>query len=158
MLFYGGKWFPFAGSLATGRPVGLATEIAQEVGQWESIWVSRRTFESRTFRARPIVKNILFHDKLNQNLNQRNQVLGPLDQSWRLHSPNAPEVTTQEAILYARLPRLESSLDAVNQDPASPSRLILRGAGGIPQGGWLEQEGYVRVFLPVTPGAARRPD
>jgi hypothetical protein len=101
-----------------------------------------------------IVKNILFNRHAmkshpNSREPQRNSSLRLLDQSWRRE-----HLTTDEVILYGRVPVLNGEAQKIGDDPGSPSRLWLnelRKAGRKWPGlsGTLRQETFVRVFIPV---------
>jgi hypothetical protein len=88
-----------------------------------------------------------------------NSGLRSLDQAWRIMPlvtvPTTPQMQYRaEAILVARVPSVADSAEAVTGGPASPSRLWL---GALPGGqsrrpaldGFLSQETYIRVFIPV---------
>jgi hypothetical protein len=103
-----------------------------------------------------VVKTILFYRDAMETMRQSSQqehdsALRDLDQSWRLRHQR------DEIILYGRVPRLQGEANTVAQDPGSPSRLWLN---ELPQSGqkWpglsgtLQQDTFVRVFIPVQAG------
>ncbi len=104
-----------------------------------------------------VVKTMLFYrDAMDTsragNANQtRDSVLRDLDESWRLRHQQ------DEIILYGRVPRLQGEASKIADDPGSPSRLWL---GEVPRSGqkWpglsgtLQQDTFVRVFIPVHSG------
>ncbi len=153
VLFYGGKWYPFEHPLVPGRPAKLTEQVSQDFSQWQGPFVSRRVFDAPTFQVAPIVNNLLFHEKLNQGRNRRDQVLRRLDESWRLRDPNARDAPMQEAILYGRLPRSHGPLTQAAGEPGLAGRLHVKARG--PVAGTRTQETFVRVFLPVPPLGAK---
>jgi hypothetical protein len=156
VLFYGGKWYTFADPLAPGRPAALAGQSGQDFIQWQNSFSLRRGTRAGVSSVTVMINNLLFHDKMSLAGNKRrDNTLRYLDQSWRLREPNARDVRIQEAILYARLGRIEGSAADVGKDPAAPSRLVLTESSS--KGANREapatvvQDTYVRVFLPVVP-------
>ncbi len=93
------------------------------------------------------LKKAMFHDA-SQNELLRNNTLRHLDQRWRLTKHS------DEAVLYFTLPARKGPAETINQAPETPSRLWL---GALPGAGkerpdlWgkLQQETYVRIFIPV---------
>jgi hypothetical protein len=91
--------------------------------------------------------------------NENNSGLRSLDQAWRITSlstvPTPPQMQYRsEAILVARTPSVADAAEAVTAGPASPSRLWLGALPGREQhrpaiDGYLAQETYVRVYIPV---------
>jgi hypothetical protein len=112
---------------------------------------------------RPIYKQmkaLLFYREYGGNEKElTNAGLRHLDQSWRLRMlPEYPVPTSpryrDEAILVARAPILADRAEAVTTHGVSPSRLWLgtlpENGGGRPSvAGYITQETYVRVFIPV---------
>jgi hypothetical protein len=103
------------------------------------------------------MKALMFY-RLDPQLTATNAGLRPLDQSWRLRPapvyplPKAPRYR-DEAVLVARTPMLTDRAEVVTEHGASPSRLWL---GRLPDGqerpelsGFITQETYLRVFIPV---------
>ena len=87
----------------------------------------------------------------------QNGSLRPLDQSWRLSDSNDSEV-----ILLFRLKRAKGPAGemATAPDSPSPTRVWLHGLPGRGNDkrddqGFIQQDTYVRVYLPVKPPGAR---
>jgi hypothetical protein len=155
-IFYGGKWHRFAGALSSKQKVELKNEIPPNFNEWAAPLVSRTHYDARQFDPGPVVKHILFHERLNTGGERRDNSLTRLDQSWRLREPTEREVLTKEAVLYARLPRLQGPAEEVSGKPSCPSKLWL---GELPASGQerpalagsMIQDTYIRVYLPVLP-------
>jgi hypothetical protein len=82
-----------------------------------------------------------------QNQPVRNNTLRYLDQSWRLVNHQG------EAMLFGYLNIDYGAAETVNQNAGTPTRLWLGQLPGSqyePLAGTLQQETYLRVFLPVT--------
>jgi hypothetical protein len=124
---------------------------------------SGRALNSRYANPRPVyqqIKPLLFYREYGGNEKEMtNAGLRRLDQSWRLRMlPEYPVPTNarfrDEAILVARAPILADRAETVTEHGVSPSRLWL---GAIPDAGadrpsvagYITQETYVRVFIPV---------
>ena len=116
-----------------------------------------------------LMKDLLFHAKT-ASAAKTNAGLRLFDQSWRLDGKNvvgvpgaAPPVFRDEIILVARTPTLADRADAVAQDPGCPTRLWI---DRLPDGnskppsepGYLTQETYVRVYIPVLHPKTDRAD
>jgi hypothetical protein len=112
---------------------------------------------------RPIYKQIkalmFYREYGGTEKEMTNAGLRHLDQSWRLRAlPEYPVPTSpryrDEAILVARAPVLADRAEAVTTNGVSPSQLWL---GALPESGgerpsvagYITQETYVRVFIPV---------
>jgi hypothetical protein len=79
----------------------------------------------------------------------RNNTLRQLDQSWRLVKHQ------DEAMLFGYIDFAYGDAEKINQDPGTPTRLWLGQLPGSGQkyeslAGTLQQETYLRVFLPVN--------
>jgi len=93
------------------------------------------------------VKSMMFYQAL-ENGGRRNNALRFLDQTWRARDDK------DEVMLVARLKTQRGAADAVSQMPESATRLWL---GALPAPGasrpeligQMQQETYVRVFIPV---------
>jgi hypothetical protein len=105
-----------------------------------------------------LVKSMLFY-RAYERPNSTNAGLRRLDETWRLRSvaehpfPVHPRYR-DEAVLVARTPMLSDLAEDVTNHPASPSRLWLgelpaAGRERPPLRGFLTQETYLRVFIPV---------
>lgn len=124
----------------TGRPVNAAFLQGRETYQ--------------------LLKPLLFF-RAAEKAGMTNAGLRRLDQSWRLHElpqyppPDRPHFR-DEAVLVARVPMLADEFAAVATDPASATRLWLGRLPGEgdwpPTAGYLTQETYLRVYLPVQTG------
>jgi hypothetical protein len=106
-----------------------------------------------TVPSSPLMKQILFYSATNDPGQARDTALRYLDQSWR---QNLKDV----AILYGRVATQDGPAEAVTQSAATPTRLWLgelpgTGASRPRLDGMLNQETYVRVFIPVPPAPAK---
>lgn len=104
------------------------------------------------------IKSMMFY-RANERVNSTNAGLRRLDETWRVRGvpeypiPDRPRFR-DEAIVVARTPMLSDVAEEVTKHPASPSRLWL---GELPAAdrerppleGFLTQETYLRVFIPV---------
>jgi hypothetical protein len=177
-LLYREKWYDL-GTLAAGesrRVEELFARAAKGQGRTLSQWFedsalapgapiapSGRALNVNFLAGRSahrLVKPILFN-KASGSPDLLNSGLRHLDQSWRvLAQPTHPageQRYRDEAILVARAPMLSDRAEAVTEHGASPSRLwlgALPGEGERPAlPGYLTQETYVRVYIPVQPAA-----
>jgi hypothetical protein len=123
-----------------------------------------RSNNPRTYIAQsrtPMVKELMFH-ALAGGATMNNSGLRPLDESWRLEEkkPATPDrardakTYRDEIVLTARASNVYDRAEAASQDPASATRLwIDRLPDGKskppPLAGYLEQETYIRVYIPV---------
>src|SRR5262249_23523491 len=114
-----------------------------------------------------IMPALLFHQRAGGLVAMRdgtrghvlNSGLRYLDQSWRIEAQPAADggVWLDEAVLVARTPLVPDRVEEVARSGAAPSRLWL---GALPgdrdtrpsASGYLNQESYVRAFLPVRRG------
>ncbi|MFO0843181.1 MAG: hypothetical protein U0797_12425 [Gemmataceae bacterium] len=105
-----------------------------------------------------VVKSLMFY-RANERAGSTNAGLRRLDQTWRLRSlpeypiPERPRYR-DEVVLVARTPMLSDAAEDVTSHPASPSQLWLgelpaAGRDRPPLKGFLTQETYLRVFIPV---------
>lgn len=103
------------------------------------------------------VFNLMFHDEaqgVNDTAAPRNATLRRLDQSWRFSPLHRDEV-----IVIGRLPMVrDAQAETLLTEPDSPSptKLWLKdlpgpGKAREPQQGTLQQETYVRIYVPVRP-------
>jgi hypothetical protein len=100
---------------------------------------------------------LLFHQQVSRRSELQNGGLRPLDQSWRLSEANDSEV-----ILLFKLRRAsKQDAEQLMSDPDSPSptRVWLHGLPGKdtkqPTDGVVQQDTYVRVYLPVKRSGAK---
>lgn len=97
-----------------------------------------------------IFKQISFFEADPKKAGMRNVTMRNLDVSWRLRLKN-------EAILFARIAPKSAAAEAITNDPLSSSKLWL---GKLPAAnetrpsllGTVNQETYIRVFIPIKGG------
>jgi hypothetical protein len=126
-------------------PARSAKDLAQWLGESGSVQQVRG--QPIVGSSQGILKHILFHDTGSTGDNMRNTSLHHLEQSWRAGRTN-------QVILFGRLAVIPATeAEQVTMDRRSPSRLWLGklpGPGARPElVGTLNQETYVRLFLPV---------
>lgn len=110
-------------------------------------WVPGSTPQKSAGPVLPSLQKAMFHDATLQEV-LRNNSVRHLDQKWRLTKH------ADEAVLFFRLPAQKAAAESVNRAPETPTRLWL---GELPNSGkerpnlWgtMQQETYVRIFLPV---------
>jgi hypothetical protein len=141
------EWFNDSSRLAPGIPIAP----------------TGRPLNSRYANPRPVyeeIKRLLFYREYGvADKEMTNAGLRRMDQSWRLRTlPEYPVPTNarfrDEAILVARAPVMADRAEAVTENGISPSRLWI---GAIPDtgadrpkvAGYVTQETYIRVFMPV---------
>jgi hypothetical protein len=181
-LFYHDRWYDL-GTLAAGesrRVEDLFARNAKGQGRELSAWFgdrglapgapvapSGRPLNANFLGGRSahrLIKPMLFH-KSSGRTDLLNSGLRHLDESWRVQVqptfPPGEQRFRHEAILVARTPLLSDRAEAVSEHGASPSRLWL---GRLPDEGerpalpgYLTQETYVRVYIPVQPAARPAP-
>jgi hypothetical protein len=142
-LYYAGKWYRFTMPLLPKLEVAV-TQSAREFDDW-LVPARKEPGRARAFDATRILQMILFQDRLNQGGNRRNNVFRTLDQSWRLHDTNAPAV--QEAILFARLPRVQGRLNEAAGHAGVSAALRLKASE--PVDAIVTHDTFIRVFIPV---------
>jgi hypothetical protein len=117
------------GASSQYRTVGSAASMLKKALFFEEVWVERQNKSEA------------------QNQPVRNNTLRYLDQSWRLVNHQG------EAMLFGYLNIDYGAAETVNQNAGTPTRLWLGQLPGSqyePLAGTLQQETYLRVFLPVT--------
>jgi hypothetical protein len=159
-LFYGNRVYPLP-DLLPGQPLKLVLDPRRvlDVSRWASsrqdpFRLSEGTeTEAETADLGWLLKRLL----VAEYLAQANHAFRYLDQSWRLHEPASREEQMREALLLARLPPLAGRYErfALPADPRCPTRLLLEpcsfsAAEALPAVR-LQQETWVRFFLPVRP-------
>ena len=102
-----------------------------------------------------LMKQALFYGESNQTTTL-NSGLHRLDQSWRFWKPNV-EQNRDEVILVARAGPLKGKAEELTAQGVAPTALWLdRLPGTVPQrpqlAGFLTQETYLRVYIPVARG------
>jgi len=122
----------------------------------------RRTSNTVDARGAPgaaplALYGLLFHDRaVGKVRSPQNASLRTIDQSWRLSDRNADEV-----ILLAKVRKVSEQPEEIMNAPggASPSKLWLKGLPGrdirTPLPGVLQQETYLRFYLPIKPSGAK---
>src|SRR5262249_7698062 len=70
------------GTLPAGKVQASATEKEQEVQGWAGLDAPKE--RGRTFEATPLLKEILFQEKVDIGVSNRNHALRGLDLSWRM--------------------------------------------------------------------------
>lgn len=182
---YKGKVYPFEKAVVPGLPVtlsittganGTKTEQMEEVFKNDVKFTYREQENDDNFGAwgggrrnnapkptsadnkNPLALwGLLFHQQASLRNGLQNGGLRPLDQSWRLSDSNDSEV-----ILLFRLKRAKGPAGemATAPDSPSPTRVWLHGLPGRGNDkrddqGFIQQDTYVRVYLPVKPAASR---
>ena len=104
------------------------------------------------------VKQLLFHEKYDTQNNVRNHLLRPLDLGWRIDKDwlDQNDRRTRVAILFARVRSISGDAKSVTRNETLPTKLWL---GELPDDGkefpdpfgFLNQETFIRVLLPVRP-------
>jgi hypothetical protein len=179
-LFYREKWYDL-GTLAPGESRRVESLFGQgakvkphDLKQWfadpvlspgDGVAPNGRRLKADLFAGQSSHGLIrpLFFLRASESFAWLNSGLRPFDQSWRLRvQPEVPIPINQrfrdEAILVARTPMLSNKADDVSNHGASPTRLWL---GQLPADGserpaidgYLTQETYIRVYIPVVPAA-----
>lgn len=165
-LFYRGKWLDL-GDLLPGETREVSPFFERDVPkrdltEWfsaskltprfSSIAVNRGRLGAGLGSHRPL-ESLLFHDLASDP--RPNSGLRGLDVSWRLQpsGEGARQRYRKEAVLIGRAPPLSDRAEAATQNGVSPSRLWLErlpDSGARPAlSGYLQQETYVRIFVPV---------
>lgn len=183
-MAYKGRVYPFEKAVLPGVPtqVNLAQkgETPETVFQNDPKFTYREkdddeqfgAFGGRSGRNQPKVSSnaankeplnlwgLLFHEKASRQAasNLNNGTLRPVDQSWRLSEANDSEV-----ILLFKLKRAaKQNANALMTEPdsASPTRVWMHGLPGRPNDTWkvdgiVQQDTYVRMYLPVKPAGGK---
>jgi hypothetical protein len=118
-----------------------------DFGNYRGRWRSTPTPTSRASSA-GIIKQLLFNEADLRSGRAANNSYRWLDQGWRLRRK-------EEVIVFGQAAPMESDAELVSENNVSPSRLWL---GTLPGNGTrsklkgkLNQETYVRAFIPVPP-------
>jgi hypothetical protein len=155
-----GQWY-FLDRLLPGEPRRVDGILGKGSGMPTNTWLSavpsedgkavqnspnRRPTNRSPSGAYPTIKQMMFAES-DASSGRRNTAFRSLDQSFRLRD-------SEEVILVGRVARKEGPAEQVAQDPASPTRLWLKGFPGQgkprePLPGTVLQETYVRALLPV---------
>jgi hypothetical protein len=157
VLFFQGQWYAL-GDLVPGesRDVGTLFERGEKRHSLAD-WLNDEALRPRSslLPSYGLLRPLLFHDI--GGVGRPNSGLRQLDQTWRV-SPQAESGQRRyrdEAVLVARTPPRTGKAETVTQDGDSPSRLWLDELpGSRPQrpalSGYLQQETYVRIHIPLT--------
>ena len=112
-----------------------------------------------SYNVRPpyqLMKQTLFYTESEERTSWANSGLRLLDQSWRFWRENVDaRQNREEVILVARIGPLRGSAEELTRKGVAPSALWLdRLPGTVPQrpklAGFLTQETYLRVYIPVA--------
>lgn len=168
-LIYAGKAYKWD-AIPTGVPVNAFLDDAKVDGEWVTKLASLSVFTAvnqpnfgRGAQSKSVSNgvapafNLMFHEesqKSNDTAAPRNSTLRRLDQSWRLSSLHRDEVIVVGRVPMVRDAQAEELLTAA--DSPSPTRIWLKdlpGAGKkrAPQQGTIQQETFVRIYVPVKP-------
>jgi hypothetical protein len=135
--------------------IGAQPKGRSNLGDWVTGGIPRSLSGNRqspsaasVFESAATLKKAMFFDAW-QNQGARNNTLGYLDQSWRVVNHS------NQAILFGYLAIDYGDAEKVNQNAGTPTRLWLGQLPGSGQNyerlaGTLQQETYLRVFLPVN--------
>jgi hypothetical protein len=167
-LLYDDNCYPIHGGLKSVPKGGQARPIVIDmVGDHISNFQRPRDHVDEATEPRvwsseptPLVKRILFHERIDTQNTVRNHLLRPLDQGWRTWrvEEEREERRTREAILFARVRHVAGAAEAVTSDAERPlaTKLWLGdtpapGKSRPTLNGHLNQDTYIRVILPVRP-------
>jgi hypothetical protein len=161
VLFFQGQWYQL-GNLAPGETREVAPQFEPDVKphslqEWfteTNIWLSQ---PSASFPGvNKTLREFLFHGAPGGG-QQPNSGLRRFDEGWRIQSLGEGQQRRyrDEAILVARTPTRSNRADTVSQDGVSPTRLWLNELPGTQTqrpalSGYLQQETYVRIYIPLT--------
>ncbi|MBM4068425.1 MAG: hypothetical protein FJ271_05705 [Planctomycetes bacterium] len=166
-IFFGPRAYYLEGPLKGGRGGGAVRTIVldqrfQDIQGWprrRAEGIDPLAFAKGPSDSTEIVKEMLFHELVDTGLHLRNHSFHRLDISWRVPEPlRARQQILREAILFARLASASGKIDALAARPDQPLPSLLW-LGDVPGNGktrpsvngTLNQETYVRAFLPVRP-------
>jgi hypothetical protein len=167
-LLYAGKAYKWD-AIPTGVPVNAFLDETKVDSDWITKLAALSVFTNvnqPNFGRTPakVVSSgvaplfpILFHEELQRGQDTaapRNSSLRRLDQSWRISSLHRDEVIVVGRVPTVRDGNAEQVLTA--PDSPSPTRVWLKELPGgaktrTPQQGTLQQETFVRIYLPVKP-------
>ncbi len=170
-LIYDDHVYPVPGGLksvkngARPQPLALTRPEAKDMHNWVNPGAADDAApETRAWSSdpMPLVKRILFHEKIDTQNVMRNHLLRPLDIGWRIQEESRDkqkERRTREAILFARVRHVTGSAETVTRDAERPvpTKLWLYDTPATGKSrpdlvGQLNQDTYIRVILPVRPG------
>lgn len=170
-LIYNDQFFPLDSGLKSIRGGGEATPIAIKFNEGMDVrnWFNGNADKDpapenrKSHTPTAVVKQILFHEKIDAAHNFRNHLLRPLDFSWRVgedHAAKKSDRGLREAILFARVQYLSGNAESLTSSVRNPlpTKLWL---GDYPKGdprqsrlsltGDLSQDTYLRILLRVKP-------
>jgi hypothetical protein len=168
-LVYAGKAYKWD-AIPTGVPVNAFLDDTKVDGEWIAKLTSLSVFTTvnQPNFGRPSTPKLqssgvapafqlMFHEetlKSNDTAAPRNSSHRRLDQTWRLSSLHRDEVMIVGRVPMVRDGDAEAVLTA--PDSPSPTRIWLKelpggAANRTPQQGTLQQETFVRIYLPVKP-------
>jgi hypothetical protein len=168
-LFFQGQWYS-VGDLVPGETRDVGPLFERDVkpnllADWFSskVWQPRAAVmpagprgASPTLNSYETMRAALFHGAPGGG-QQPNASLLFLDAGWRIqtHGEGPQRRYRAEAILAARTPPRSDRAETISQDGVSPTRLWfdeLPNAQGHrpPLSGYLQQETYVRIYIPVA--------
>jgi hypothetical protein len=164
-LFVFDRVYPIAGGLKKGEPRRIEIkEIDNGLlpGDWRDRPDPDRPVTPRgTYDPGAALKNVLFHERLDDSLKTRNHLLRRLDWSWRLRDDprlfHVPLSTlgTREAILVGRAKFQSADAKAIDADPATQARVTLQSspddASWPGTAGHWARDTFVRAIVPVRP-------
>jgi len=168
VLFFRGQWY-LLGDLVPGESREVGPLFEREVKphtlpEWFSDpsilrprFSSMPTVPQRSWSglsSHSVLRSLLFHDAGADE--PPNSVLHRLEEGWRLvpQGEGPQRQYRDEVVLVARTPPRMDSAETVAQDGVSPSRLWLdqlpgRQAQRPVLSGFLQQETYVRIYIPL---------
>ncbi len=172
-IIYAGKAYAYDAPITPGTVVNvlLSKDDPTWLEKFNGASMMARTSSQRQFGgtntpssqipSSVMLFSMLFHDeiqKTNDTVAPNNATLRRFDQSWRLSDANRDEL-----IIVGRVPPTgDQQAEALTSESGSPSptKLWLRDlpSSGKPrdaQSGTMQQETYVRIFIPLRPVAAR---
>ncbi len=167
-LIYDKRFYRIDGGLKRGGQVhtlAISGLIAPHATEWLR-GVDAKEAAPRVWATDPtdLVKRILFTESLDPQSNVRNHLLRALDQSWRIQDEPRGDTDrrtrpTREAILFGRVRHVNGAADALMRDAGTPlaTKLWLQDTPDTGKAlpittGQMNQDTYVRVFLPLRSG------
>jgi len=162
-IFYRDRCYAVADSLPSkGKPLALALDPSDAVEIRH--WPGKELEPGRPlglFNPTGPIKRLLFLESMDTVGQIRNHSLRSLDQSWRLPEESRfKDGRIRDAVLFARVALGHGPFRSVAADPKLPLPTYLWLDGlpgpGLPRpmpDGMLAQDTFVRVLLPVRPGA-----
>jgi hypothetical protein len=170
VLFFQGQWYTM-GDFVPGETRDVAPRFERDVkphplAEWFTSpdVLKQRLSSIPSGQQRPAppltsyqtLRSLLFYSAPGGS-QQPNSGLRQLDEGWRVVSQGEGQQRRyrDEAILVARTPPRSDRAETVAQDGVSPTRLWLDDLPGTqPQrpalSGYLQQETYVRIYIPLT--------